>query len=221
MPTLGEKLQAGIIALGQDPASQPCEKYLVYLALLQRWNKAYNLSGIREPGRILTHHILDSLAVLPHLHGVRCLDVGTGAGLPGLILALARPESHWVLLDSNGKKIRFLNHCLRELGVTNAEVIQVRIESYQSTAPFDSIISRAFGSLMDFYVAAERLLAPAGILLAMKGPTPETEVGPELLLKAEVEAIPLQVPGVEGGRTLVRIRQRQATSDKLQGKQRP
>ncbi len=207
MSNLGENLRAGIVALGQDPASQPCQTYLAYLALLQRWNKAYNLSGIREPGRILTHHILDSLAVLPHLHGLRCLDVGTGAGLPGLILALARPDTHWVLLDSNGKKIRFLNQCLRELEIGNAEVMQARIELYQPVAPFDTIISRAFGSLTEFYLATKHLLAPKGLLLAMKGPNPEKEVTPELMSVADVDTISLRVPGVEGGRTVVKIKQ--------------
>ncbi len=208
MPNLDADLRAGLIALGEAPDSHPSGKYLAYLALLQRWNKTYNLSGIREPGRMLTHHVLDSLAVLPHLHGSRCLDVGSGAGLPGLMLALARPATQWVLLDSNGKKVRFLNQCVRELGITNVEVVQSRAESWEPAAPFDTIVSRAFGSLADFHAATVRLLAPGGILLAMKGPAPETEIGPELTAMAEVTTIPLLVPGVEGGRTLVRIRPR-------------
>ena len=206
MPSLAEQLQAGLTALGETPSSHPCDKYLSYLNLLQRWNRAYNLSGIREPGRMLTHHVLDSLAVLPHVHGVRCLDVGSGAGLPGLILALARPVAHWVLVDSNGKKVRFLNQCVRELGIANVEVVQTLVESYAPAAPFDTIVSRAFGSLADLYTAAARLLAPGGVLLAMKGPTPEVE--PQIAATAEVTVIPLQVPGVDGGRTLVRMRSR-------------
>jgi 16S rRNA (guanine527-N7)-methyltransferase len=207
MPNLDADLRAGLIALGEAPDSHPCERYLAYLALLQRWNKTYNLSGIREPARMLTHHVLDSLAVLPHLHGTRCLDVGSGAGLPGLILALARPATYWVLLDSNGKKVRFLNQCVRELAVTNVEVVQARAEAYEPAAPFDIIVSRAFGTLADFHGATARLLAPGGVLLAMKGPAPEAEVTPELAARAEVETIPLSVPGVEGGRTVVRLRQ--------------
>ncbi|MBI1731178.1 MAG: 16S rRNA (guanine(527)-N(7))-methyltransferase RsmG [Gammaproteobacteria bacterium] len=213
MSSLGESLRTGIAALGQDPASHPRDKYVSYIQLLQRWNKAYNLSGIRDPGRMLTHHVLDSLAVLPYLQGVHCLDVGSGAGLPGLILALARPGTRWVLLDSNGKKVRFLNHCLRELGVGNAEVAQARAESYRAATPFDTIISRALGSLEEFYLSAARLLADGGALLAMKGPAPAAEVTPELSVLAEVETIPLQVPGVEGGRTLVRIRPKGKQSD--------
>ena len=208
MLTLSDELHTGLTALGEDPASHPCNKYLSYLHLLQHWNRAYNLSGIRAPARMLTHHVLDSLAVLPHLHGVRCLDVGSGAGLPGLILALARPETHWVLLDSNGKKVRFLNQCVRELAIANVEVVQARVESYEPAAPFDTIISRAFGSLVEFHVATVRLLAPGGVLLAMKGPAPEAEMGPEITAKAEVTTISLRVPGVDGGRTLVRIRPR-------------
>ena len=208
MPTLGDELRAGIIALGQDPDSLPCQTYLAYLALLQRWNKTYNLSGIREPARMLTHHVLDSLAVLPHLHGTRCLDVGSGAGLPGLILALARPATRWVLLDSNGKKVRFLNQCVRELEIGNVEVVQARADVFASPEPFDTIVSRAFGALADFYPAAARLLAPDGVVLALKGPRVEAEVTPELAAQAEIEIIPLQVPGVEGGRTLVRMRAR-------------
>jgi len=205
---LSTALRDGLVALGEDPDSHPQASYIAYLALLQRWNKAYNLSGIRQPARMLSHHVLDSLAVLPHLHGTRCLDVGSGAGLPGLILALARPAAHWVLLDSNGKKVRFLNQCVREMGMGNAEVVQARVDSYSPGAPFDTIVSRAFGPLADFYAAAARLLAPGGVLLAMKGPAPEAEIETEITAKAVVTTIPLQVPGVDGGRTLVRIRPR-------------
>ena len=205
---LAETLHSGLVALGEDPAVHPQAGYLAYLALLQRWNKPYNLSGIREPARMLTHHVLDSLAVLPHLHGTRCLDVGSGAGLPGLMLALARPATHWVLLDSNGKKVRFLNQCVRELAIANVEVVQARVESYEPDAPFDTIISRAFGSLAAFYAATVQLLAPGGVLLAMKGPAPGAELEPELTAQAEGTTIPLRVPGVEGGRTLVRMQPR-------------
>lgn len=214
---LAEILHSGLSALGEDPAVHLQTGYLAYLALLQRWNKTYNLSGVRDPARMLTHHVLDSLAVLPHLQGARCLDVGSGAGLPGLILALARPATHWVLLDSNGKKVRFLNQCVRELAIANVDVVQARVESYEPGLPFDTIISRAFGSLTAFYAATVRLLAPGGVLLAMKGPAPEAELEAEITDTAEVTTIPLQVPGVEGGRTLVKIKQRHATSHKSRG----
>jgi 16S rRNA (guanine527-N7)-methyltransferase len=208
MPSLVEQLRAGLAAMGLDPAQHPCEQYLSYLGLLQHWNKAYNLSGIRAPQRMLSYHVLDSVALLPHLHGRFCLDVGSGAGLPGLILAMARPDTRWVLLDSNGKKVRFLNHCVRELDMGNVEVVQARIESWESGAHFDTIVSRAFGPLANFYTAVARLLAPDGVVLAMKGPKPEAEVTAELAARAQTETIALRVPGVDGGRTVVRMRPR-------------
>lgn len=205
MASLTEQLRAGLAAMGQDPVEHPCEQYLLYVELLRHWNKAYNLSGIRDPQRMLSHHVLDSVALLPQLHGTFCLDVGSGAGLPGLILAMARPDTRWVLLDSNGKKVRFLNHCVRELETGNVDVVQARIESFQPGARFDTIVSRAFGPLADFYTAVERLLAPDGVALAMKGPKPEAEITPELAARAQTETIALRVPGVEGGRTVVRM----------------
>jgi 16S rRNA (guanine527-N7)-methyltransferase len=198
-------LRKGLAALGEDPAAHPCHGYLAYIELLRRWNRAYNLTGIREPGRMVSHLVLDSLALLPHLHGSRCLDVGSGAGLPGLILALARPDTRWVLLDSNGKKVRFLAHCTRELQLDNVHVVQARVETWLAPATFATIVSRAFGTLTDFYAAVVRLLAPDGIVLAMKGPRPEDEITAELAARAAIDTIPLRVPGVEGGRSAVRL----------------
>lgn len=208
MPPLAEQLRSGLAAMGLDPKEHPCEQYLSYLDLLQHWNTAYNLSGIRAPQRMLSYHVLDSVALLPHLHGRSCLDVGSGAGLPGLILAMARPDTRWLLLDSNGKKVRFLNHCVRELETDNVEVVQARIESWEPGTCFDTIVSRAFGSLADFYAAVVRLLASDGEVLAMKGPKPEAEVTAQLAAQAETETIALRVPGVDGGRTVVRMRPR-------------
>ncbi|MGH7462299.1 MAG: 16S rRNA (guanine(527)-N(7))-methyltransferase RsmG, partial [Longimicrobiales bacterium] len=128
MTDLDEKLKVGLRDLGEDPNAHPCAVYLAYLELLRKWGRAYNLTGVREPGRMLAYHVLDSLSLLPFLRGKRCLDLGTGAGLPGLILALARPDLHWVLLDSNRKKIRFLNRALGSFAVKNAEVVQDRVE---------------------------------------------------------------------------------------------
>lgn len=206
--SLEQTLLDGLTALGQDPAGHPCEHYLSYVELLVRWNRAYNLSGIRDPGRMITHHVLDSLAVLPWLHGTHCLDVGSGAGLPGLILALARPGTRWVLLDSNGKKVRFLKECVRELSMDNVVVVQARVESWMPPQPFDTIVSRAFGALAAFYQVVAGLLAADGVVLAMKGPEPGTEVTPELASQAEVQTFTLRVPGVDAGRTLVRMTRR-------------
>ena len=134
------QLQAGLQAQGEDPLAHPCDSYLAYIDLLDKWNRAYNLSGIRQKSQMLTHHVLDSLSVLPYLHGASGLDVGSGAGLPGFILALARPDMHWVLLDSNQKKTRFLNQALLELGPENIEVVRARVEDYRPEQVFSTVI---------------------------------------------------------------------------------
>jgi len=175
-PDLPAILEHGLWALGQDPAEHPCETYLAYLDLLARWNRAYNLSGIRDPDRMLTHHILDSLAVRPYVSGPHCLDAGSGAGLPGLILALSRPDTEWVLLDSNRKKVRFLNQAVLELGPANIEVVAARLEKYRPQEGFSTIVSRAFTSLKRFRDLSRPLLVPGGRLLAMKGARPKAEM---------------------------------------------
>jgi len=192
-------LEQGLRALGEDPSRHPRDKYLAYIELLVKWNKAYNLSGIRAPARILTHHILDSLAVRPFVQGTRCLDVGSGAGLPGFILALSLPDTHWVLLDSNRKKCRFLNQAVLELAPGNVEVAAVRVEEYRPEAPFDTITCRALCTLREFRAMAAHLLAADGRLLALKGPDYKAEL-------AEVdhaEVHELHVPGVREARYLV------------------
>lgn len=197
------RLQQGIRALGQDPEEQPCEAYLAYLDLLARWNRAYNLTAIREPGRMLTHHILDSLAVRPYVHGRRCLDLGSGAGLPGLVLALSLPDTHWVLLDSNRKKVRFLNQAVLELGPANVEVVAARAEDYRPEQRFDTITCRALTSLGQFRALAAPMLAPGGRLLAMKGTRPGAELA-ELGAAAASAAIhELVIEGVPERRHLV------------------
>jgi 16S rRNA (guanine527-N7)-methyltransferase len=205
MTDLDGKLHAGLRELGEDPAAHPCDRYLGYIDLLVKWNRAYNLTAEREPEQILYRHVLDSLSVLPFVQPGDCLDVGSGAGLPGLILALARPADRWVLLDSNGKKVRFLEQALMELGCRNAEAVQDRIESFNGTRRFATIVSRALGSLEEFSTAA-RLLADGGVLLAMKGPDPEREVTAALRGRMQVEVRPLSVPGAESARTLVLLR---------------
>jgi 16S rRNA (guanine527-N7)-methyltransferase len=202
---LAEKLEAGLRELGEDPAAHPCDRYLQYIDLLCKWNRAYNLTAEREPERILYRHVLDSLSVLPFVQPGACLDVGSGAGLPGLILALARPADRWVLLDSNGKKVRFLEQAIMELGCRNAEAVQSRLEDFESTRRFSTIVSRALGSLDEFSGAA-RLLAEGGVLLAMKGPDPEREVPAALRERMQVEIRALAVPGAESARTLVLLR---------------
>ena len=152
------------------------DQLIQYLALLHKWNQAYNLTAIRDLHSMVTLHLLDSLAILPMIHGTRILDVGTGAGLPGVPLALANPSLHVVLLDSNGKKIRFLQEVKRALVLDNIEVIQTRVERYHPTSSFDTVTSRAFSNLKQMLDCTEHLIAPDGIWLAMKGRHPEAEL---------------------------------------------
>ncbi len=169
-----QALLLGMQQLGLDFAP---DKLLQYLALLHKWNQAYNLTAIRDLNRMVTLHLLDSLAILPWVHGERILDVGTGAGLPGIPLALANPSLHVVLLDSNGKKIRFLQEVKRALKLDNIDMIQTRVESYHPTSRFDTVTSRAFSDLQQMLDCTAHLIAPDGIWLAMKGRHPEAELG--------------------------------------------
>ena len=157
---------------------------------------------------MVTHHVLDSLSALPYLHGNYCLDAGTGAGLPGLILAMARPDMRWVLLDSRQKKIRFITHAIMELRVTNVEITCARAEEYRPEALFTTVITRAFGSLHKFYAHAKHLAAPEGILLAMMGEDIAGEIVKLRGLKGApvVQVHSLAVPGVEKERCLVEMR---------------
>lgn len=191
---LAGTLRDGLLAMGLDPAAHPVDAYLDYVGLLSKWNRAYNLTAIRDPDAMLRRHVLESLTLLPYLRGKRCLDAGTGAGLPGLILALADPGRQWVLLDSNGKKIRFLEHALMTLSCRNAKAVQARLESYAPEAPFDTITSRALAPL-DVLAGAARLLAPGGAILAMKGPGVEEEITPGLAARMRITLHPLEVPG--------------------------
>jgi 16S rRNA (guanine527-N7)-methyltransferase len=174
-----------------------------YLDLLEKWNRVYNLTAIRERSRMVTHHLLDSLAVLPHVRGPRVLDVGSGAGLPGIPLAVAGPALHVTLLESNHKKSAFLTQTVAELQLANVQVVTERVESWQPEARFDTIVSRAFAELGEFASLASRLLAPQGVLAAMKGvhPFEEIERLPQGFRVEQV--IRLRVPGLDAERHLV------------------
>ncbi len=171
-----DKLKAGLESLNLDPEQQPCDQYLAYIALLHKWNQSYNLTAVKQPEQMLTRHILDSLSVLPFIKGQHCLDIGTGPGLPGMILALALPESRWVLLDSNQKKVRFLRHVKAELDVGNIEIVQSRVESYRAEIDFDTIICRAFAPLNRLLELTQHLIAQNNQLLAMKGKQARDEI---------------------------------------------
>ena len=176
-----------------------------YVTELMNWNRVYNLTSVRKPTDIVTRHILDSLSVLPHLQGERVLDIGTGAGLPGIPLAIASPDRQFVLLDSSSKKLRFVQQTLGILKLDNVTLENARVEDYRPDELFDTIICRAFSDLPDFYSHASHLCKPGGRLLAMKGVYPMTEI--ECMTDKTIidEVIALKVPGLDAERHLVRM----------------
>ena len=195
-------LDAGLATLGLDPAlAAPLRRYL---DLLARWNRTYNLTAIRDPGEMVTLHLLDSLSMHAHMDGVsRLADLGTGAGLPGIPLAIARPGLEVTLIESNGKKARFLREAVRSLGLANARVAESRAEAVDLPGAFDVITARAMATLADILAVGGHLLAPGGRLLAMKGVRPDAEVA-ALPVGWEVQAIhPLAVPRLGAERHLV------------------
>jgi 16S rRNA (guanine527-N7)-methyltransferase len=211
--TTAADIDAGLNALtAAGCAALPAHaraKLEAYIALLVKWNATYNLTAIREPERMVTHHVLDALAVLPHLPavgagaGLRVLDVGSGGGVPAIPLAIAQPDWRVVALDSNHKKGAFLQQAINELPLPNAEAVIARVEDYVPTAPFDVVISRAFADLATFVNSSARHLAPNGVLVAMKGVFPDEEID-ELAPTVRVVATPaLHVPGLDAERHLI------------------
>lgn len=196
-------LSDGARAMGLDVPVDNLQKIAAYAALLERWNKTYNLTAVRESDRIVSLHLLDSLAVLPFLGDGALLDVGSGGGLPGIPLALARPALRVTLLDANSKKSAFQQQAVIELGLGNVAVVNQRVEQYQPAAGFAQIISRAFSEMAEFVGLTGPLLAPDGRWLAMKGTYPAAEID-RLPAGVAVEAVHrLAVPGVGGDRHLV------------------
>ena len=157
-------------------AEHALQQLTQYLDLIHRWNKVFNLTTITAPREMVYLHLIDSLAVQPFVTGKRCLDVGSGAGLPGIPLAIINPEQHWTLLDKNNKKTRFLTQACAELGLKNAEVAHARCEDFQPTQCFDNILSRAFGTLRLFAESTAHLLCAHGQFIAMKGKYPQEEI---------------------------------------------
>lgn len=209
-PTIERRLDEGLarLELAVEPSQR--DQLLALLALLHKWNRAYNLTAVRDPLAMVSRHLLDSAAVLPWVRGPRLLDVGAGPGLPGLVLAILAPELQVSLLDSNGKKVRFQRQAVLELGLTNVTPVQARVEAHRD-APFDQLISRAFASLADFVTLTEGLLAEGGEWLAMKGPAAAEELEalpPGVSLNARHE---LAVPFDESQRQLL-ILQRHPTT---------
>lgn len=181
------------------------EKLQGYLQLLQRWNKVYNLTAVRDPAQMQVLHIDDSLSIAPYLQGETCLDVGSGAGLPGIPLAIVQPDRQFTLLDTNGKKTRFMQQAVLELGLQNVVVIQARVEGWRPPACFDAVISRAFASLNDFVTFTGKHACENAILYAMKGRYPLSELA-ELPEGWKVRAQhSLHVPGLDAERHLLEL----------------
>ncbi len=203
--SLAVALEQGVakLDLRLPPAAE--EKLLDYLALLQKWNRVYSLTAIRDASKSVSHHLLDSLAVVPHLTGQRVLDVGSGPGLPGIPVAIARPDWNVTLLDSNHKKAAFLTQAVAELNITNADVRRERVEQWRPPIAFEVVISRAFSELADFVRLAGHLLAPQGRLAAMNGLYPYEEIAQMPDGYRVDRVVPLSVPGVDGERHLVMI----------------
>lgn len=201
--TVEQQLTAGIAALGLALPEGAEAKLLAYLALLDKWNRVYNLTAVRDAERMVSHHLLDSLAAVPFFQGEMVLDVGSGGGLPGIPLAIARPEMQVTLIDSIAKKTAFLLQAKAELGLANLNVVAGRVEDYRPESRFDVITSRAFSDLKEFVTLTRHLLNPAGRWLAMKGLMPHEEIAslPDWVRVSANYA--LAVPGLGAGRHLI------------------
>lgn len=191
-------LAAGIAQLGLDVSAHQQQQLLAYVALLEKWNRAYNLTAVRDPLEMVSRHLLDSLAILPHIKTGALLDVGTGAGIPGIILAICRPDQAFTLLDSNGKKTRFVTQAALELKLPNVTVVQERVEQYRSSFP--QVTCRAFAALPELLALCQHLLAPGGQLLAMKAHLAAEE---QPLMGWQQQCIALAVPGLDEVRQLL------------------
>lgn len=200
----GEQLLAdGIADLDLSVSARAQRDMMRYLQELETWNRSYNLTAVREPAEMVVKHLLDSLAVLPHLgEGRRLLDVGTGAGLPGIPLALCGQRLEVTLLDSNGKKAAFLRHCVRSLELKNVQVVQSRVEDFTAPQGFELVISRAFAALDDYVATAGHCCADGGRLLAMLGTAPGEALLDNLRGFSLQALMPLQVPGLGAERHL-------------------
>lgn len=197
-----EKLDRLLAQAEINLTDQQKEQLVGFVRLLDKWNKAYNLTSVRNPDEMLVKHILDSLVVSPHLHGDKFIDVGTGPGLPGIPLAIANPDKQFVLLDSLGKRITFIKNALRELGIKNVTPVLSRVEEYHEQQ-FDGVLSRAFASLDDMVNWCYHLPNKNGKFYALKGIYDETEVQAVKNPVELVEVISLQVPELVGERHLV------------------
>jgi 16S rRNA (guanine527-N7)-methyltransferase len=195
-------LQQGLKELNIPSDENKLESLLAFIKLIDKWNKAYNLTAVRNQEKMARLHMLDSLAVLPFIQGTQVADIGTGAGLPGIPLAIFLPDVEFTLVDSNSKKTRFVQQAILELKLQNVKVIHSRVEKFQSETLFTTVIMRAFSSLQNIIHLTEHLLTDQGILLAMKGQKPDKELDE---ISRPYSILPIQVPGIEAERCLIRI----------------
>jgi 16S rRNA (guanine527-N7)-methyltransferase len=202
MMHLAGLLTEAVGAMGLELSSKQEEALLDYLSLLSKWNRTYNLTAIHEPERMLTHHVLDSLSVLSHIGPGPLLDVGSGGGLPGIPLAIARPDLEVTLLDTSQKKCGFMQQAAIELKLPKVEVVHARVEAFQREGGYPQIVSRAFSELREFVALTRHLLAPGGEWLAMKGLYPNEEIAQlrGVRVKRDVQ---LHVPGLAADRHLI------------------
>lgn len=204
--SLSQQLQEMLDKTSLQVTEDQKNKLIQLVELLNKWNKAYNLTSVRDPKQMLVKHIMDSIVVSPHLQGKRLIDVGTGPGLPGLPLAILNPDKQFFLLDSLGKRIRFIRQAVLELGLKNVTPVQSRVEEYQPEEKFDVVLSRAFASLQDMLFWCKHLPNELGHFLALKGQLPNEEIT-QLDKQFEfIESISLQVPMLEGERCLVKVK---------------
>ena len=197
-----EKLQHGLAALGLDIGESREEALLRFVSLMTKWNKAYNLTAVREPLDMVALHILDSLAILPHLRPSRIADIGTGAGLPGIPLAICLPDCQFTLVDSNSKKTRFVQQAILELQLKNVEVVHSRVEQLNPEQRYSTVITRAFASMPEIIRLTAHLVADGGLLLAMKGQRPDDELAG---LQMAYSVVPISTPGINAERCLILV----------------
>lgn len=207
-------LDNGLTELAIETSEQQRELWLAYVALLAKWNKAYNLTAVRDPREMVSRHILDSLSIAQHIDAKRLLDVGAGAGIPSIPLAILWPSRQITALDSNGKKTRFMEQVKNELGLDNFTAVQTRVEDFQAD-PYDGILSRAYASLGDFVASSQHLLAPAGTFWAMKAVIDKGELSEVLKPYKVSTCLPLHVPGCVAERHLIAIRRDETTANTL------
>ncbi|MEI6542820.1 MAG: 16S rRNA (guanine(527)-N(7))-methyltransferase RsmG [Methylococcales bacterium] len=201
MDNCKKTLVAGLDELKLSLDENQIEQLLDFIKLLEKWNKAYNLTAIRNKEAMVSLHLLDSLAIVPFIEGKSVIDIGTGAGLPGIPLAIYFPDIHFTLLDSNAKKTRFVQQALLELKIKNVSVCHNRVEDYHPGHYYDTVITRAFASLTDIVAWTGHLINEQGVLLAMKGQSADIPV----LEGAKTTLIPINVPGIDAERCLVKI----------------